>query len=205
MNFIGGTQQGYEAMAPYRLYLDLSQNDVEFSTGLIDPLAISDLSNELPHNYQHYSVLGNFYKPPRKVLDIIKTNPDAVPFAQLIEGYRLQKLVDTPLDNQITIFVPVNDINSISYNLQAYPDFSMEDILKYHIIDYPILPVQLFGQINRIFTRLPSQSLTIMGTDDQIIILSQRDRFYRNRILKSQRADNAMIYYIEKPLIPDLW
>ena len=70
MNFQGGTFNGYESIAPYRLYLDLSWDDVEFQTLLLNPEFITETSNyQAP--YQSYGVVGNFNKPPIKIWDVI--------------------------------------------------------------------------------------------------------------------------------------
>ena len=203
MNYVGGYYNGYESIDKYRLYLDLSMTDQEFMTLQVDPLAISETMSYQP-NFQDYSVIGNFNNPPQKIWDVINNNKDTKKFADIIRGYRLEKLLNGELSNQITAFIPVSDANDILYNLQTTVS-SMEDILKYHIVDYPILPVQLFNTINRIETKFKPHYLTVFGTGNNLFIVKPSDRFYRNKILRTLKTDNGYIYFIEKPLIPSIF
>lgn len=202
MNF-QGTFQGYESIAPYRLYLDTSCNDIEFKTALPNPLFITEKSVEKP-TFESYGVVGNFYNPPRKIWDVISTNDKTKKFSDILKGYRVEHLLNGSVDDQITLFVPVEDIDSILYNMQKFP-YTMENILKAHMVNYPILPVQLFGQINRIESKLKTSYITILGTNDQLFIVHPNDRFYRNKILRTEKTDNGYIYYISRAIIPDLY
>ena len=108
----------------------------------------------------------------------------------------------TSLNDQITVFVPINNVDRI------YPDKlgqRVENVLKYHIVDYPILPVQLFNSINRIDTFLKPQFITIGGTDNELFILYPDNKSVKNKILATKKTDNGYIYYIDNPLTPYLY
>ncbi len=207
-SFQGGTFSGYESISPYRLYLDLSFDDLEFKTSDPNPLFITETSNYL-QPFQNYPVVGNFSNPKLTIWDVLKSDTRTKDFSKLLEGYRLQNYLNNDgtrwnISEQITAFIPVNGIKDILYSIDTLP-LRMENILQYHLINYYIQPVQLFNRINRIETLLKSQYLTIAGTAKDLYILKDNDRTYRNKILQTLKTDIGIIYFIEKPLIPYLY
>jgi hypothetical protein len=84
-------------------------------------------------------------------LSFIIDNKEFNPFLDLIRYFKLEnELVSKNYD--YTLFLPL-DVSEFK-KLVKQRIFSPEDLLKYHIVDYPILPVQIIDRKNRINTRL---------------------------------------------------
>ena len=206
-SFIGGTNNGYESISDYRLYLDLSYNDKEFNSDLYTPSYFTELSNNYTTYNKSYPTLGNFSNPKKTIYNELSTNNNL--FINLIDGIfpnLCKQYLNNSVNNQITAFIPVN-IDNLE-NVFKNGNYRIENILKYHLIDYYILPVQLFNKINKIYTKFNNQYITIGGTNDELFILNPdnvNNKLYKNKILKTTKLDNGIIYYIDKPLIPYLY
>ena len=70
-SFIGASNSGYESISPYRLYLDLNTNDVEFNSGLISPLSFVDEKNQ---HYDYEEINSFVPKPNRSTLGLIMSD-----------------------------------------------------------------------------------------------------------------------------------
>jgi uncharacterized surface protein with fasciclin (FAS1) repeats len=203
-SFIGGTNNGYESISDYRLYLDLSLTDKEFNTNLYTPSYFTEMSNNV-NMYNTYPTLGNFSNPVNTVYTELYKNNNK--FIELIDGIfpdLAKKHLNGNVDNQITAFIPVNGIEGLNDVFKS-GNYRVENILKYHIIDYYILPVQLFNKINKIYTKYDNQYIIIGGTNNELFILNRENSKYKNKILKTLKVDNGIIYFIDKPLIPYLY
>jgi uncharacterized surface protein with fasciclin (FAS1) repeats len=206
-SFIGATNNGYEAISDYRLYLDLSLNDKEFNSNLYTPTYFTELSNSYTTYPQTYPTLGNFSNPINTIYNELSTTNNE--FVKLIDGIfpnLCKKHLNENVNNQITAFIPVN-INNLTEVFKT-GNYRIENILKYHLVDYYILPVQLFNKINKIYTKYDNQYITIGGTSEELYILNPdniNNKLYKNKILKTTKVDNGIIYYIDRPLIPYLY
>jgi uncharacterized surface protein with fasciclin (FAS1) repeats len=79
-----------------------------------------------------------------------------------------------------------------------------QDLLKYHMVNYTILPIQLLDQILRLETGLRNQTVTIKNTSimtyyDEINLLED------NKIRNYYRTDNGSLYLIDRPLVYDIY
>jgi|694.fasta_scaffold110430_3 uncharacterized surface protein with fasciclin (FAS1) repeats len=206
-SFIGATNNGYESISDYRLYLDLNLNDKEFATNLYTPTYFTELNNNISCYPQTYDTLGNFSNPINTIYNELKTqNNEFVNLIDSIFPTLCSKHLNTETCNQITAFIPLN-INNLQ-NTFKNGNYRIENILKYHLVDYPILPVQLFNSINKIYTKYDNQYITVGGTQNELYILNRdiiNSSNYKNKILKTLKVDNGIIYFIDKPLIPYLY
>ncbi len=187
---IQGYNTDFSSIAEYRLYLDLSETDKEFRTNARIPTFYTEEMSEVPK----YGNVSD-YIPKKTMYEYIQENTNLKPFLKFIDYYGLGKHLQT--HDQFTFFVPVKGleevINSISMNF-----LSAKDIVQYHSIKYPILPVQLIKRKYRIETEFGGQYINI----NNMIIVKEDDSTYSNRILQSIKTDNGLLYIIEKPLIP---
>jgi len=206
-NFIGGCNTGYESISDYRLYLDTSYTDVEFNSRVPNPIRFTELNNSYSPYSTTYPELGNFYTPKRTILDVISNNVNSKPFVDLISKYNLQSYLDSSTNktqSQITAFVPVNGIDKLEQLIQSKP-YRMENILKYHLVNYPILPVQLFNSINKVYSLFSGQNFTIGGDENNLWVIYPDNETVKNQILKVEKTDNGYVYYIQKPMLPYLY
>ena len=193
-SFIGGIDSGFLSIAPYRLYLNLNTNDKEFNSGLTSVFNLVEKSQEMDDYTQVKVYTPNF---ENGTLSFIINNIEFKPFLDLIRYFRLEnELISKNYD--YTLFLPL-DISDFK-KLVKQRLFSPEDLMKYHIVDYPILPFQIIDRKNRIDTRLKNHfiftdSYSIIGEDFST-------NKTHNNILKSIKTDNGYIYIIEKSLTP---
>jgi len=206
-SFIGGTNSGYESISDYRLYLDLSLNDKEFNSNLYTPSYFTELTNNYSAYPQTYDTLGNFSNPINTIYnELSTTNNEFINLIDDIFPTLCKKYLNNNVDIQITAFIPVN-INNLQEIFKT-GNYRIENILKYHLIDYYIIPNQLFNKINKIYTKYDNQYITIGGTSEELYILNPdnvNNKLYKNKILKTTKVDNGIIYYIDRPLIPYLY
>jgi uncharacterized surface protein with fasciclin (FAS1) repeats len=204
MAYVGGYSGGYDSIAGYRLYLDLSSNDVEFETGYVNPLQIEAISEYHAPNQMYQNL-------PNTRVDNIWTTISSVPqskaFSNLISKFGLENYINGDktrwnMSEQMTMFVPVTNIEKILGSIQNSNTLRMEHILQCHLVNFPILPVQLFDGINRIETLYKGQNITIRGTENEMFIITPENINELNRIVSCKQTNNGMIYFIEKPLFP---
>jgi hypothetical protein len=193
-SFIGGTNSGFESISPFRLYLDLSNGDKEFSSGLEPISFIND--NTLGH-YDFNNVKD--FKP-----DLYKSNIEYIvetknEFADILRWFHLGEMLVS--DFEYTLFLPldISDFKKMIIN----GTFTAKDILKAHLVNYPIIPYQLIDRKNRIDTKLEghfifTNSFSIMNSDFSSVNAGSGS----NKILESVKTDNGYIYVIEKTIIP---
>lgn len=193
-SFQGSTLSGYEAISPYRLYLDLSMDDQEFSSGAKTPLAYSEQSvNESPYNgikYFHPS-------PDTSTYGIIRQRGDLQKFKTFIDIFNLKH----QMNDDYTLFVPVDKMMNIIDNALGSTPLEALDIFNYHKLNYIVLPVQLFNKTIRLQTKLRNQYITC----ENMKIISEYGGIKDdnpNKVLQSIKTDNGYIYIIERPLIP---
>lgn len=182
------TFTGYESISPYRLYLDLSNDDREFTSGVQNPLVYSDGS------YTQYSKIPNFTpSSDTSTYGTIRLDSRIQEFRNFIDNYSLTYY----MNDDFTLFVPIDlNMNTIYDKLKTSPLTAL-DIFNYHKLDYVLLPVQIFNRKINLQTKLRNQYILV---DNTCIIDPQTN--VRNRILASIKTDNGYIYIVEKPLIP---
>lgn len=195
--FQGGTCTGYEAIAPYRTYLDLSYNDKEFMTDLYSAVHIEN-KEELKKN-------SNFYK----TIDLFKMNKDFSTY-NLLPKYNLnlfKYFIDyfdfqDELKGEFTLFVPIDKNMDKLFDYINYTIIFPLDILKYHTLDWVLTPVELFKKRK---LRLESKLRTEYFLTDGQSIITEKSNKNPNRILQSIKTDNGYIYIIERPMLPYIY
>lgn len=201
-----GTDSGYGAISPYRLYLmisDLSTEDREFMTLKPSPLAIVDKSlniGELDRVKEFMPTLS------KTIYGNLLTDPRVRSYLKFIQMFRLQNYLNSvEADDQITAFIPLADMSNF-ITLAQKGKIDPSKFLRSSIIKYPVLPIQLMGRTMRmesfnhnhyILTHSPQGS-------DKIFLIDEVSDQYPNQILQSIKTDNGYLYLIQRPIIPTL-
>jgi uncharacterized surface protein with fasciclin (FAS1) repeats len=199
-SFQGGTNSGYLSIGGYRLNTQLFENEYEYMT---DEPSIFTIQNymEKPIIYDHV----NGFKPIEKNdnISVIQSIPECRPFLNFISKYNL---LDTlMIQPDYTLFVPINQVDVLDKVVENYGEIVIpQSLLKYHMVNYTILPIQLLDQIVRLETSLRNQTVTIKNTSimsfhDEVNLLED------NKILKYIRTDNGSLYLINRPLVFDVY
>ena len=199
-SFQGGTNSGYLSIGSYRLNTQLFEDEYEYMTG--DP-SIFTIQNYMEKKPLYDTVKG--FEPTEKNdnISVIQSMPECRPFLNFISKY---KLLDTlMIQPDYTLFVPIDQVDVLDKIVQKYGEIVIpQDLLKYHMVNYTILPIQLLDQIVRLETGLRNQTVTIKNTSimtyhDEVNLLED------NKILKYIRTDNGSLYLIKRPLVFDIY
>lgn len=191
--FQGTTFSGYESISPYRSYLDLSMDDVEFTSNKRNPLFFSEISAEKCGN--EYSRVDSFQvKPNTSSYGIIRNLSNVQNFKTFIDSYDLQHY----MKDDFTLFIPIDNNDSTIIDTLRYSPLNALDIFNYHKLNYVIEPVELFDRKIRLQTKLRNQYILTNGMS----IITETSKKNPNKILQSIKTDNGYIYLIEQPLIP---
>jgi len=199
--FQGGTSSGYEGIASYRSYLDLSMDDIEFSTGIPNPLYFSEESvHQSSHDYKTVDVpaYGGYVKGNGNY-ELIKNNTNTSKFREFIDAYKLQSYIDS--HRASTIFVPVDNKMRDIFVMVQTTALTPKDILNFHTLDYILEPVELYNRNLRIQPLLIGQTFLTKGTS----IINEHDDRNPNNILQSIKTGSGYMYLIEKPLVPYIY
>jgi hypothetical protein len=195
--FQGSTVSAYEAISPYRLYLDLSSDDRDFSSNVKNPLVYSEESTSL----STYNSIKNFHpSPDTSTYGIIRQFQNASIFKIFIDKFNLT----SQMNGDFTLFVPINQMMDIINDKLKNTPLEALDIFNYHKLNYIIEPVQLINRIIRLQTKLRNQYITVSNMK----IISEAGGIKDNnpnKILQSIKTDNGYIYIIERPLIPYIY
>lgn len=195
----GSITTAYQSIAPYKLYLNLTDSEINFSSGLKDKP--SNLKSYNKMNLDEYMRINdsslsncentnnsNCNKPPYNN-DIFEklTNDDRfnIFFNEIIKN-NLNKIVSS---SSITLFVPIQNVNLI-YDFKNYP----RKILLNHIVDGIINPIDIIDR--KVTIKMMSGSILTMN---RLQIFD--DSKNKNRVLQSINCDNAYIYVIENPIV----
>jgi len=182
--FYGGISSAYHSISSYRLYLDVSENDIEFPTGLNNPV----YNPNLPTQREVSSGKGPSY-------NVISNDSRLLSFKEFIDtNYFTQYM-----GGEYTLFVPADDIMSSFSSFVKRGDTSPIDIFKYHKIDYPVFPIEIFGRRGRLQT---ANGDTIFADGKNNITLYGSGSDKPVNILQSMTTGNGIIYIIDSPLIP---
>jgi len=207
-SFQGGIFSAYESIAPYRLYLNTTNQDIEFMSGIRDPLSLTEANTNLFGTVKPF--IGTTSYAPLKltfensVYNRIKSNPKLQNFSKLIDNFKLHDL----LESYRTYFIPTDD-DVLSWN-ELYSKIrngtlSPRDIVSYHILDYVLTPVQMFSSVFRVDTLLKNEKFIIDGSKHPKIMLennafTDKDNF----VLKTEKTQDGWIYVIQRPIYPYL-
>ena len=199
-SFQGGTNSGYLSIGGYRLNTQLFEDEYEYMSG--DP-SIFTIQNYMQKKPIYDSVNG--FNPTEKNdnITVMQSIPECSSFLNFISKH---KLLDTlMIQPDYTLFVPINQVEVLDKIVEKYGEIVIpQNLLKYHMVDYTILPIQLLDQIVRLETSLRNQTVTIKNTSimsfhDEVNLLED------NKILKYIRTDNGSLYLINRPLVFDIY
>ena len=199
-SFQGGTNSGYLSIGGYRLNTQLFEDEYEYLTG--DP-SIFTIQNYMEKKPIYDTVKG--FKPTGKNDNITVMNsiPECRDFLNFILKH---KLIDTlMIQPEYTLFVPISGVDVLDNIVQNYGEIVIpQSLLKYHMVNNMIIPIQLLDQIFRVETSLRNQTVTIKNTSimtfhDEVNLLED------NKILKYIKTDNGALYLIKRPLVFDIY
>ena len=199
-SFQGGTNSGYASIASYRLNTQLFENEYEYISGEPSIFTIQDTLEKKPL----YNLVNGFQpKIKNDNITIIENIPECKPFLEFVKKYNLVDMLRIQPD--YTLFVPIGSVNVLEEVVERYGEIAIpENLLRYHMIDRTILPIQIIDQIFRIKTLLRNQYVTmknssIMTYYDEVNLLED------NKITKYIKTDNGAIYFINRPLVFDIY
>lgn len=199
-SFQGGTNSGYLSIGSYRLNTQLFEDEYEYMSG--EP-SVFTIQNYMEKKPLYDAVKG--FKPTEKNdnISVMQNLPECRSFLNFISKY---KLLDTlMIQPEYTLFVPINHVEVLEQIVKNYGEIVIpKDLLKYHMVNYTILPIQLLDQIMRLETSLRNQTVTIKNTSimtfhDEVNLLED------NKILKYIKTDNGSLYLINRPLVFDIY
>lgn len=199
-SFQGGTNSGYLSIGSYRLNTQLYENEYEFISGLPSNFTIQNSMEFKPI----YDITKGF-SPSEKNdnISIMQSIPECSNFLKFIAKYNLIDILTIQPD--YTLFVPINNVEILDNIVQKYGEIVIpQNLLKFHMLNYTILPIQLLDQILRVQTSLRNQTITLKKTSimthyDEVNLLED------NKILKYYKTDNGSLYLIDRPLIFDIY
>ena len=199
-SFQGGTNSGYLSASSYRLNTQLFEDEYEFMTSLPSVFTIQNNYNTKPI----FDINKGFV--PRETNDnisIMQKIPECNNFLRFIIKYNLQDILMS--QSEYTLFVPIDHVQVLEDIVQKYGEIVIpQNLLKYHIVNYTILPIQLLDQILKLETSLRNQTITlkrssIMTYHDEVNLLED------NKIKNYYRTDNGSLYLIDRPLVYDIY
>jgi len=199
-SFQGGTNSGYASIASYRLNTQLFEDEYEYITGEPSIFTIQNTIEKKPL----YGFVNGF-KPNMKNdnISIMENTPECKPFLDFIKKYNLVEMLR--IQPEYTLFVPIENVDILDEIVKKYGEISIpQNLLKYHMIDRTILPIQIIDQIFRIKTLLSNQYITVKNSSvlthyDELNLLED------NKITNYIKTDNGAIYFINRPLVFDIY
>lgn len=165
-SFQGYSLTAYEAISPYKLYLNLGSNDIDFQKPQKDKEEVVKTPSFISKNIE-------LFREDRYVNFLHLMDKISEELYKLIEG-------------DYTLFIPIDTFSIMSTDLR--------NILKYHSLNYTLIPSLLDERVSKIETRLTGHYITI----------------YKNRIvpeigtvakiIESKRIGDGYVYLIDSPL-----
>ena len=159
-SFQGGTNSGYLSIGSYRLNTQLYESEYEFMSGLPSNFTIQNSIEFKPI----YDITKGF-SPSEKNdnISIMQSIPECSNFLKFIAKYNLIDVLTIQPD--YTLFVPINNVEILDNIVQKYGEIVIpQNLLKFHMLNYTILPIQLLDQILRVQTSLRNQTITLKKT-----------------------------------------
>lgn len=199
-SFQGGTDSGYLSIGSYRLNTRLFEDEYEFISGEPSTFTIQN-NKEKKILYD----LSNGFVPSQKNdnISIMEKNSECHPFLNFIIKNKLLK--NLSVQSEYTLFIPIDEVEVLDKIVKNYGEIVIpENLLKYHIVNYTILPIQLLDQILRIETKLKNQYITIKNCT-MMTYHDEINLFEDNKILKYIKSDNGSIYFIKRPIVHDIY
>lgn len=199
-SFQGGTNSGYESIASYRLNTQLFENEYEYMSGEPSIFTIQDTLEKKPL----YNLVNGFQpKIKNDNITIMENIPECKSFLNFIKKHNLVDMLR--MQPEYTLFIPIENVNILDDVVERYGEIAIpQNLLRYHIIDRTILPIQIINQIFRIKTLLRNQYVTIKNSS----IMTYYDEVNLsedNKITKYIKTDNGAIYFINRPLVFDIY
>lgn len=199
-SFQGGTNSGYASIASYRLNTQLFEEEYEYMSG--EP-SIFTIQNTLEKKPLYGFVNG--FKPNMKNdnISIMENTPECKPFLDFVKRYNLVDMLR--IQPEYTLFIPIGNVDVLDEIVKEYGEIAIpQNLLKYHMIDRTILPIQIIDQIFRIKTLLNNQYITVKNSSvlthyDELNLLED------NKITNYIKTDNGAIYFINRPLVFDIY
>jgi len=194
-----GTDTSFESIAPFREYVSISNDEVEFMSGLKNPVYGHDQSYiyaESDADTKDYrlinSTMSHMYKNKYELL-------------KLISYFKLENLF--PIYGDYTVFLPLDLTNMKLEIKRAF--FSPKEVLKYHILPFVILPEQLKHKKLKLRTSLEghfifTDNFSIIGQDTTTNI-TKKELINRIKIVDIIKTTNGMMYIIDRSLTPYNW
>ena len=199
-SFQGGTNSGYLSVGSYRLNTQLFEDEYEFMSGLPSIFTIQNNTDKKPI----YDVTKGFLpRDKNDNISFMQKIPECSKFLRFLIKYNLLDIL--LIQPEYTLFVPVNGVEILDDIVQKYGEIVIpQDLLKYHMVNYTILPIQIIDQILRLETGLRNQTVTlkrssIMTHYDEVNLLED------NKIRNYYRTDNGSLYLIDRPLVYDIY
>jgi hypothetical protein len=199
-SFQGGTNSGYLSIGSYRLNTQLYENEYEFMSGLPSNFTIQNSMEFKPI----YDITKGFSPNEKKDnISIMQNIPECSNFLKFITKYNL--IDNLMIQPDYTLFVPINNVEILDNIVKKYGEIVIpQNLLKFHMINYTILPIQMLDNILRVQTALRNQTITLKKTSimthhDEINLLED------NKILKYYKTDNGSLYLINRPLVFDIY
>jgi hypothetical protein len=205
-SIIGGTDTNYSSIAGNRLYLELTNEDKEFTTGEFNPLKYTK-STPFIYNDKQITYKGTISRTPFinsfSVLDKLRNDKSCSKFYNLVTKFNLEKL----FYNNKSFFIPCDDnlVWNAVYEKLEIGIISVESFIRFHIVDYILTPVQLFGSIYRVETLFDNKTFLIDGkTDNKLKVIIENNIYASkdNYIIETTKTDNGWVYKIKEPLYP---
>jgi uncharacterized surface protein with fasciclin (FAS1) repeats len=236
--FQGGTPP-IESIASYRLYLWPSDVEVEFIDGKANPVNVQSMilnnartpntrpnqdqqrlpgqpykplfSKAPPYPYASGELVDFTVRPTGTMIRWLESQGSKFAgFLSFIRFNRLQNYLnsmDQSGNNDYTLFAPV-DVSKL-WTLAQRGDVSPESLLRYHMLRFPLLPIQVFDRVLRIPTMMSDQTMLVDGRDQMLSVRSGEEVINPNlpimkinKVQQSKQTDNGMIYVIDEALLP---
>jgi uncharacterized surface protein with fasciclin (FAS1) repeats len=199
-SFQGGTNSGYASIASYRLNTQLFEDEYEYISGEPSVFTIQNTIEKKPL----YGFVNGF-QPNMKNdnISIMENTPECKPFLDFVKKHDLVEILRIQPD--YTLFIPIGNVDILDEIVDEYGEIAIpQNLLKYHMIDRTILPIQIIDQIFRIKTLLRNQYITVKNSSvlthhDEVNLLED------NKITKYIKTDNGSIYFINRPLVFDIY
>ena len=199
-SFQGGTNSGYLSASAYRLNTQLFEDEYEFMSGLPSIFTVQNNYNTKPI----YDINRGFL--PRNKNDnltYMQKIPECNNFLKFIIKNNLQDIL--MIQPEYTLFVPTNQVDILEDIVQKYGEIVIpQDLLKYHMVNYTILPVQIIDQILKLETALRNQTITLKRSSI-MTYYDELNLFEDNKIKNYYRTDNGSLYLIDRPLVYDIY
>jgi hypothetical protein len=235
--FQGGTPP-LESISSYRLYVDPSGVEVEFINGKPNPLYLQSVlgytartpntrpnqdqqrmpgqpykplvAKAPPYPYASGQLVDFTVKPAGTMLRWLESQGGKfAPLLSFIRYFKLEPYLDATDQsgkNMYTLLAPV-DCSKLWTEVRR-GSRSPEELLRYLMLGYPLLPVQLMNHRLRVQTTLDQEFVLLDG-----INMTVRDGEGAvnpnlpvlgggNRITQSKETDNGIIYVLDQSITP---